>query len=512
MATQCGVIERARGSAARTSEEQPVPLEPREVLFLTNAGEPGAARLCDQILDEAARGVVTYGNTANVASFQQDGILTYLGWQYTAWYRGNRRAVIARRKLPNGPWASTELDFNLYSDDSHNTIAMAVTPCDGRLHIAFPTHANAISYTRSVVGVADRPGHVEWLSRLFERTKSSFPGAPQAPRSYTYPQFELVRGRMLLTYREGGPANGRQVLLRYNNDAEGTWTYLGRYTSNVGVYTSRHGTSHRRNAYLHGFTVNPLTGDLAITFTWREQVSSWCTPHSVGNHDSGYAVSRDGGMTWESNNGQVVGRTGTRDLITIHDPHVVDEISIDRGLMNQEHQAFDSQGRLHVMTSYVPDRDLDLLGGCVRDFYPDRARLARPYHTWRDEQGVWHRTELPTLQNSPGRTKLVFGLDDTAYVVLPDARVIAATRDSRWTDWRIVFSAPDVENVGELIVDRLRLAWDGVLTVGYQEPSEGGAPSAYRIADFRLGTRELDCPKATEPEAPPRSYEGSADT
>src|ERR687896_300589 len=202
------------------------------------APDPGATRMADRILDPGARGNVTFENTANVASYQQDGVFTYRGWQYTAWYRGNRRAVIARRKLPHGAWQSTELDYDLFSDDSHNTIAMAVTPSDGRIHIAFPTHANAVRYTRSVPGVANMPHRADWSSTLFERTRSSLPGAPDAPVTYTYPQFEIVRGKMLLTWRDGSSDNGRQALLRYDHNRAGTWSFLGRFTSSAGTWSS----------------------------------------------------------------------------------------------------------------------------------------------------------------------------------------------------------------------------------------------------------------------------------
>lgn len=475
------------------------------------AEKPDAARLGDRIMDPAARGNVTFENTANVASYQQDGILTYRGWQYTGWYRADRRAVLARRKLPHGAWESTELDYLLFSDDSHNTIAMGITPSDGRLHVAFPTHANAIRYTRSVPGVADRPGHVDWSSRLFERTKNALPGAPEAPVTWSYPQFEQVQGRTLLTYRDGSTDNGRQLLLRYDDNAEGTWSLVGRFTDSQGTYTSQYGTSTSRYGYLHGFSANPVNGNLEISFTWREQGRAWCTPTSVGNHDLGYAFSADGGMTWQNNSGTVIGQTGTSDLISVADPHVVEEIPLDRGMMNQEAQAFDSRGRLHVMTSRVPDRDLAQLGGCVRDFYPNRRALARPYHHWRDADGTWRTIELPTLQGSSGRTKLAFDHNDDAYVVLPDARIIAASAKSNWTDWRIVWEAQDIDNVSELILDRQRLARDGVLTVAYQETSASNAPSAYRLADFRLGTGAPDRPKSAVPEAPPAPYAGSAD-
>ena len=47
---------------------------------------PVAVRQGDWILDATARGNVTYQGTVNVGSFQQDGLLTYDGHQYTAWF------------------------------------------------------------------------------------------------------------------------------------------------------------------------------------------------------------------------------------------------------------------------------------------------------------------------------------------------------------------------------------------------------------------------------------------
>lgn len=475
------------------------------------APPPNAVRLSDEILDPAARGNVTYENTANVASYQQDGIFTYGRHQYAAWYRADRRAVISRRALPNGDWESIELDYFLFSDDSHNTIAMAVTPSDGRIHLAFPTHANALRYTRSLPGVAD--GELPWSSRSFERTRGYLPGAPQAPQSFTYPQFEPAGGRMLLTYRDGGSNNGRQVLLRYDDNDEATWSFLGHFTDSRGTYTSPFGTSTSRYGYLHGFQANPVTGDLEIAFSWREQSAAWCHPAGLGNHDIGYARSPDGGMTWLNNDGVKIGATGTSDLISVDDPHVVVPVAINRGLINQETQAFDGAGRLHVMTSSFSDADLAKLGGCHTQTYTQRAQYARPYHHWRAADGSWHTMELPFYSGSSGRTKLLFDKHDTAYVVLPDARIAAATARSGWSDWRIVFAADDVDNVSELIFDRQRLERRGVLSVAYQETSATpDAPSAFRVADFRIKPGRKARPKATEPEAPPVPYEGSAVT
>ena len=490
------------------------------------------ARTEDRILDPGAHARITYENTVNVASYQQDGILTHNGHQYTAWYANDgpgaaqASAVVARRALPDGEWESARLAHPLWSNDSHNTIALGVTPSDGRLHVTFPTHDNPVRYTRTIPGVLDDPGGHEWSSLLFDRIHVLFPGAAGAPQTFTYPQFENVGDETLLTWRDGSTDNGRQALLRYNDDPEGTWTFLGRFTHNAGgTYNGGFGNSTSRYGYLHGFTADPASGDLAVTLSWREQSSAWCTgPLAVGNHDLGYAVSRDGGLSWLSNAGAPLATTtlgGTAGVITPFSPGVVVEpIPINHGLINQEAQAFDSQGRLHVVTSRVPEEDI--AGGCVGDFYAERAASATPYHHWRDAEGVWHQTQLPFRSGSAGRTKIAFDAADSAYVVLPDARIAAAEAATGWSEWEIVFDDPEVENVSELIVDRRRVSDDGRLTVAYQEPPDdvptcrggGSSPacvSAYRLATFELGSPEPDAPRETVPESPPAPFAGFAD-
>lgn len=431
----------------------------------------------DQVLDPAARGVVTFANTANVASYQQDGLFTHRGRQYTAWYARDGRATVARRRLPRGRWERARLDYRLYDDDSHNAISMTVTPGDDRLHIAFPTHDDAIRYTRTRPGISRAR---RWRASLFERVRDSLPGAPHAPRSWTYPQFERVGGRTLLTYRDGTHDAGRQLLLRYGRG--GRWSLLGRFTDSGGTWSSPYGASTSRYAYLHGFTANAARPRrLEIAFSWRELPAAACAPTAIGNHDIGYAASTDGGLTWRNDAGRLIARTGSDDPIAVGDPHVVVPVPIDRGLMNQESQATDSRGRFHVMTSVVPGAD------CVLDFYGERAAGARPQHSWRDLDGVWRTTPLPMLSGSAGRTKLVFDRRDDAFVVLPDGRIAAAHAATGWTDWRIVHDGDGIAPVNELVVDRQRIAYDGVLSIAYQERSPvRDAPSAFRVADFRL--------------------------
>jgi len=490
------------------------------------------SRIEDRILDPEAHGRITYENTVNVASYQQDGILTHNGYQYTAWYQNDgpgpaqASAVIARRELPNGPWEGAQLAHPLWSNDSHNTIALGVTPSDGRLHVTFPTHDNPVRYTRTIPGVLDDPESFEWSSQLFDRIHILFPGAAGAPQTFTYPQFENVQGETLLTWRDGSTDNGRQALLRYNDDEDGTWSFLGRFTHNAGgPYNGGFGTSNSRYGYIHGFTADPASGELAVTLSWREQSAAWCTgPLAVGNHDLGYAVSSDGGLTWANNAGDTAATTtlgGTGRTITPFSPGIVVEpIGINKGLINQETQGFDSQGRLHVVTSRVPDPDIT--GNCVGDFYVERNANATPFHHWRDAGGTWHTLQLPFRSGSAGRTKIAFDSADNAYVVLPDARIAAATAASGWTDWEIAFDDPAVDNVSELIIDRGRAREEGILTVAYQEPppdvptcrtntSSPQCVSAYRLASFVLGSDDPHAPRETVPEAAPGEFAGYAD-
>lgn len=499
---------------------------------VASASALDVALIEDRILDPEAHARITYENTVNVASYQQDGVLTYNGWQYTAWYQndgngaGDASAVVARRELPDGEWESAQLAHPLWSNDSHNTIALGVTPTDGRLHVTFPTHDNPVRYTRTIPGVLDDPEAHEWSSLLFDRIHVLFPGAADGPRTFTYPQFENIGDTTLLTWRDGITNDGRQAVLRYNNDADGTWSFLGRFSHNAGgTYNGGFGNSASRYGYIHGFTADPASGDLAVTFSWREQNAAWCNSSTgVGNHDLGYTVSKDGGRTWLNNGGDTVARTtlgGTAGTITpFTQGIVVEEIGINKGLINQEAQAFDSQGRLHVMTSRVPDADI--VGNCVADFYGERAAKAKPYHHWRDESGAWHTMELPFVSGSSGRTKIAFDAQDNAYVVLPSGKIAAATAASDWQDWEIVFDGFANAPVSELIIDRHRVREEGILTVAYQEhPSDvptcrGGSASpncksAYRVASFALGSTDPDAEPATEPEAPAKEFEGFAD-
>ena len=472
---------------------------------------PAVQRLGETVLDPTARGNLTWAATANVASYQQDALVTEGAYQYTAWYAADRTAVVARRALPTGAWQSLRLDAVLFADDSHNNITLAVSPRDGRLHVALATHTGHVRYVRSVPGVST--GAAPWASTSFEPVAAQLPGAENAPRSWTYPTFERFGDDLLLTWRLGSAVRGRQALARYDPDRGGSWRYLGTFTGHGGEWSNTHGTSTSRYAYLHGFGRNPVSGDLEITWTWREQqvAQDPRCPEAPANRDLSYARSRDGGLTWLNDAGSVIGRTGTSDVITTDDVQVVVPIAVETGMINQESQAFDSAGRLHVITSQVDDATLASVGGCLTgDYYAGRAAYAHPVHHWRDGGG-WHSAPIPIALDAGGRSQLVFDAADRAHLVLPDGRIAVAEADDGWSAWEVLFDGADVDSVSELSLDRFRMRRDGVLSVVRQGTGvPRHAPSPFSVTDFGPGGTTAIGAATSTSAPPPRAYAGSA--
>ena len=106
-------------------------------------------------------------------SFQQDGVVTYKGWQYATYYRGNTSDYsgmvgVARRSLPDGAWETMVLpDYIFSTRDSHNDVVIGICPGDGSIHLSFDHHGDPLNYRVSIPGVADNPTTTAWTPSLF---------------------------------------------------------------------------------------------------------------------------------------------------------------------------------------------------------------------------------------------------------------------------------------------------------------------------------------------------------
>lgn len=431
-------------------------------------------------LDAQALYFVSYDGLVNNNSFQKNGLLTYQGHQYAAWYTSTRDAVVGRRVLGGTTWSTVTLSRTLKSDDSHNVISMGVSRTDGRLHLNLDSHSDGFFYVRSVAGLLDNAASTAWTSAVFGAVQTSLDGLALTTR-FTYPQFiSTPEGRLQLSYRAGISGNGRNALAEYDGSR---WTALGEWTSSTGTYTSTHGSSTARNMYLHGIDYD-AAGRLHSFFTWREQNAAvMCDSGGITNHDTGYVYSADRGRTWRNDAGTVVGTTGGPDTVAVTDSGlVVDSLDPDHSLMNQESQWTDSTGLPHAIISYVPGR----FGQCTTDYVTDRTANGRAFHLRRNSSGTWQKTEIPIALDSSQRTKLVLDRYDNAYAVLPYGRIAGASKSSGYTDWALLYDGSGLNAFGEVVIDELRVAADNVLSFMYQETSSGTTPSPLRVVDFAL--------------------------
>ncbi|MEB3368933.1 BNR repeat-containing protein [Saccharopolyspora mangrovi] len=442
-----------------------------------DSAAPEVRMIQQSTLDPQALYFVSYDGLVNSSSYQQSGILTHGGFQYAAWYTADRSAVVARRALGTTRWETVALPHRLSVDDSHNTISLGISPQDDRLHVAMDTHNNPVHYFRSKPGLA--AGRGAWQAEAFGPLQRTLEGVDVG--SMTYPRFVVApNGKLQLSYRTGqGSGNGVLELAEY----DGAWHELGSWTSSTGDYSANGGTSTTRNMYLHGLTYGPR-GRLHAAFTWREGDNSvLCDPGGLTNHDTGYAYSDDQGRTWRNNTGEQIATTGTDQRVSISSPgHVVRPSGVDHALINQESQAVDSTGRPHVLVSRVPEDATD----CVTDFTAQRRSQGRVYHQHREADGRWVETQLPVPLEAFGRTRIGFDRDDNAYAVMPYGRILTASKASGWTDWTLRFDPQDFNAFGEVLVDDTRAAKDGVISVMYQQRSQGTTPSPIAVADFRL--------------------------
>ncbi|MER6074682.1 BNR repeat-containing protein [Streptomyces sp. NPDC001817] len=430
--------------------------------------------------DSRAIYFVSYDGLVNNNSFQKNGLLTYKGHQYAAWYTSTGHAVVGRRAPSASNWSTVTLSHVLKTSDSHNVVSMGVSEADGRLHLTMDSHSDGYFYVKSVAGLVDNPAGTSWTSSVFGPVQTSLDGLVLTSQ-FTYPQFiSTPEGRLQLSYRAGISGNGRNALAEYDGS---TWTALGEWTSSTGTYTSSHGSSTARNMYLHGIDYD-VNGRLHSFFTWREQNAAvMCNSGGITNHDTGYVHSTDRGRTWRDDAGALVATTGTADTVAVTDAGlVVDPLGPDHCLMNQESQWTDSTGLPHAIISYVPGR----FGQCTTDYVADRTAGGRAFHLRKNSSGGWTKTEIPVPLDSSRRTRLILDKYDNAYAVFPYGRIAGASRSSGHTDWTLLFDGSGLNAFGEVVIDEMRVRSDNVLSFMYQEKSTGTTPSALHVVEFSL--------------------------
>jgi hypothetical protein len=395
-------------------------------------------------LTTSGRTAVSYSGLMNGESFQQDGITTFNGWQYAAFWDQSGYANLSRRQLPSGGWQNLRLaDYRTTSTDSHNVICIGVSPQDGTIHLAFDMHSNRFKYRRSAAGMATSPGSATWSAGGFGAVQNGLAGTDMP--TVTYPQFFAAPdGTLQMAIRTGVSGNGDEVLYEYRS---GAWSYLGEFID---------GTSFDNNPYLFGIEYDD-EGLLHVTWTVRE------TSNGSTNHDLYYAYSRDNGRSWRNNAGTVVATAGADPLDANAAGLRVWANSQNRGLMNQESQVVDAAGVVHVLSSHLQPNTPS-----ITDFNTAR-NTAVLVHYWRDKASKqWNQRYLGYTEGL-SRGDIAVDSRDNLYVVSGHSsthvlQIATASKASDWSDWTVRHRSA-ANYMSDPLIDHTRLRTQNLLSI-----------------------------------------------
>ncbi|UII20320.1 BNR repeat-containing protein [Fulvivirga ligni] len=285
--------------------------------------DPDSIHTTDTISTSGAIEITSVGqgwarNSVNTVIFRKNSLITHDGVQYIAYYNADAQLVLGKRKVGARAWFTQVTAYEGHAQDAHNDISVTVDG-DGYLHVSWDHHDTPLRYARSV-----SPGSLE-LSKEMIMTGSQ-------ESKVSYPEFyKLPGGDLLFFYRDGSSGNGSLVMNKYDHKNK-TWHRLqDQLIDGEG----------QRNAYWQACV--DASGTIHLSWVWRE------SPDVASNHDLCYAKSSDGGVTWQTSNGQRYQLP-----ITINTAETVQAIPQNSELINQTSMVANSQGDPFIISYWKP--------------------------------------------------------------------------------------------------------------------------------------------------------------
>ena len=374
-------------------------------------------------------------------------------------------------------------------------------------------------YRHSIPKVATSPDDFKWEAKLFTATLSHLPGLEHEDELFsyvTYPRFGQLGdgGDLWYSWRTGKAGLGDDHLCIYRA-AAGKYEMVGNGTHLKGV---------DGNPYIHG--LHARGARLYATWVYRGFVwyAGWDDPADTkhkrqagpngaeNNHDICFAYSDDHGRTWCNGAGERVADLAQGQSVRPASPGIVAfHIPKGSGLINQESQAVDHRGGVHVLNRDNLDGELRRKhyyrspegkfdrgprqiseGGLVSEigpFFPIYFWLTREHPT-----GTWTQRALPHVDGAGKRGQVAVSRDDDLYFVLPpDATapaltILKASKSDGYSTYELVWRKDGFPPT-EPLVDTARLDYDNVLSVytratAAAERSEG--KNDVVVLDFQL--------------------------
>jgi hypothetical protein len=321
---------------------------------------------------EAAVGEAWSGNSVNTVVFRKNSLTSLNGTQFISYYDAGGFVMLGKRTIGQAGWELKKTRYKGNIADAHNSISI-VLDGEGYLHMAWDHHGTRLRYCRSV-----QPYSLELTDEM--------PMTSRNEAKLSYPEFyRMPDGDLLFLYRDGSSGNGNLVINKYSIKAK-AWSRL---QDNL---IDGEGS---RNAYWQACV--DAKGAVHISWVWRE------SPDVASNHDLCYAVSEDGGLSWENSSG-----TTYKLPVTQSTAEVIVHIPQQSELINQTSMYADEQGR-PIIASYWKGK-----GGIPQ------------YHLVYQERKKWISTDL-------GFRKTGFSLSGAGTKKIPVSRpqVIGWKKGSR---------------------------------------------------------------------------------
>lgn len=252
-------------------------------------------------------------NTVNTVIFREQAVTSANGYQFTGYYDPDGSLVLARRKLDATAWR-THTQYTGDVKDAHNSISMAIDD-KGYLHVSWGQHNTRLRYARST-----KPYGLELSDEL--------PMTGMQESSVTYPEFhKLPNGKLIFCYRSGESGRGNMVMNEYNITTK-TWKQ---------IQNNLLDGEEQRSAYWQ--LAVSREGIIHLSWVWRE---NWDV---ATNHDLCYAVSYDGGYSWEKSD-----RTKYTLPITQEKAEIAWKIPQNSNLINQTSMTLNPDGNPYIAT------------------------------------------------------------------------------------------------------------------------------------------------------------------
>lgn len=250
--------------------------------------------------------------------------------QYIAFYDGDHRMTVGKRKLSETKWDFAKLPEQV-GWDTHNRIVLFQDRKE-HLHITGNMHCSPLRYyrTKAPADIHTFQAIHRWTGDYEDRV--------------TYPNVLKLRdGSVYVLYRHGGSGNGMRILVHYDEEAR-------QWTKTTPVLINGRDRNPTCNAYPFGVLAQDAAGGMPATGILEDKNGvwhiAWCwreTPDVITNFDVCYAKSLDRGLSWRTWDG--------RDLelpITPENAGVVEHIAQKRGLINSGTLVVDKKGRPYV--------------------------------------------------------------------------------------------------------------------------------------------------------------------